>query len=114
MSPVTGLRLLPWLGQDGKPCYLSTADGDSFMSRLADGMEAMQIGMSADLLEGVQEMMATAATSETELRNLIGCLCQALRDTLRVAESRGGRLPQPDADAASRAVRTVIDREFTR
>ncbi|POX44657.1 hypothetical protein C3488_32095 [Streptomyces sp. Ru72] len=30
------LRLLPWAGPDGKPCYLSTDDQGGYVSRLAD------------------------------------------------------------------------------
>lgn len=33
------MRLLPWTGEGGKPAYLSTDDGDSFMSQLADRLE---------------------------------------------------------------------------
>src|SRR3954451_3487850 len=33
------MRLLPWTGEGGRPCYLSTDRGDSFMSGLADDLE---------------------------------------------------------------------------
>ncbi|SFF54205.1 hypothetical protein SAMN05216251_11841 [Actinacidiphila alni] len=113
-EPTSGLRLLPWQGPEGKPCYLSTNDQNSFMSRMADNMEAVQIGLGEDLLDHVSKVLAQTVTSETELRNLINSLCQALRDALRVAESRGDRLPRADDDASAIAARVAIDREFVR
>ncbi|WP_328914637.1 MULTISPECIES: hypothetical protein [unclassified Streptomyces] len=93
------MRLLPWLGFDGKPCYLDTdADGSSFLSRLADNMEAVQLGMGRDLLDNVQKCTVERMPLETELRAFVTHLCMALADVLRVAESRGQRVPVPDAD----------------
>ncbi|WP_326729363.1 hypothetical protein [Streptomyces phaeochromogenes] len=86
------LRLLPWSGPDGKPCFLSTDDNDGYMSRLADNMEAVQLGMAAELLEQVQELLADRDTEAEELRLLTTKLTGALRDALRVATSRGRRL----------------------
>ncbi|GAA2670561.1 hypothetical protein GCM10010310_09250 [Streptomyces violaceolatus] len=44
MMPRNELRLLPWSGPDGKPCYLSTDDSGGYISRLADNIEAVQLG----------------------------------------------------------------------
>lgn len=38
MSGTGQLRLLPWAGPEGKPCYLA-GDGPGYLSRLADNME---------------------------------------------------------------------------
>ena len=35
MTTSNELRLLPWTGPDGKPCFLSTDDSSGYMSRLA-------------------------------------------------------------------------------
>ncbi|WP_101927780.1 hypothetical protein [Streptomyces sp. Ag82_G6-1] len=43
------LRLLPWAGPDGKPCYLSTDDQGGYVSRLADHIEAFQLGLASQL-----------------------------------------------------------------
>ncbi|WP_371598597.1 hypothetical protein [Streptomyces sp. NBC_00564] len=91
------LRLLPWSGPDGKPCYLSTDDSDGYMSRLADNMEAVQLGMAAELLEQAQELLADRDTEAEELRLLTTKLTGALRDALRVAASRGRRLSTPES-----------------
>ncbi|WP_405955838.1 hypothetical protein [Streptomyces phaeochromogenes] len=91
------LRLLPWSGPDGKPCYLSTDDSDGYMSRLADNMEAVQLGMAAELLEQVRELLDNGDTEAEELRLLAATLTGALRDALRVATSRGRRLAAPEA-----------------
>jgi hypothetical protein len=81
------LRLLPW-SEGGKASHLS-ADGDgSLLSRLADEVEVVQLGMAEDLLFYVQKTMAEDEPSSTELRNLVARLSEALRDALRVAESR--------------------------
>ncbi|MEV5909868.1 hypothetical protein ACWEGX_07250 [Streptomyces chartreusis] len=51
MTAPNRLRLLPWSGPEGKSCYLSTDDGEGYMSRLADNIEAVQLGTAAELLE---------------------------------------------------------------
>jgi len=91
------LRLLPWSGPDGKPCYLSTDDSDGYMSRLADNMEEVQLGMAAELLEQVRELLDDRDTEVEELRLLTTKLTGALRDALRVATSRGRRLTTPES-----------------
>ncbi|WP_406726615.1 hypothetical protein WJ438_20905 [Streptomyces sp. GD-15H] len=86
------LRLLPWTGPDGKPCFLSTDDSDSYLSRLADNLESVQLGMATELLDRALDMLADADTQPDDLRLLAKDLTGALRDTLRVATSRGHRL----------------------
>lgn len=88
MTTRNELRLLPWSGPEGKPCYLSTDDSDGHMSRLADNIEAVQLGMAAELLEQALEVLGDEAELET-LRLLVMDLTGALRDALRVATSRG-------------------------
>lgn len=90
------LRLLPWTGPDGKPCFLSTDDSDSYMSRLADNTESVQLGMAAELLDRALDMLAAADTELDDLQLLAKDLTGALRDTLRVATSRGHRLATPE------------------
>lgn len=50
MTTSNELRLLPWTGPDGKPCFLSTDDNGGPMSRLADNIESAQLGMATALL----------------------------------------------------------------
>jgi hypothetical protein len=110
------LRLLPWSGEGGKACYLRT-DGETSTSltRLADNLESVQLGMAETLLGYVDEALWDKDPSETELRSVVASLCRALRDVVRVAECRGGRLPElPGDDPASRAADAVIDREIIR
>ncbi|MGP8300332.1 hypothetical protein ACTPOK_20880 [Streptomyces inhibens] len=87
------MRLLPWSGPDGQRCYLSADEGGGFVSNLADRMEEVQLDTGDELLGYVTELLAggTAATAD-ELRFCVHRLCEALRDALRVAESRGGRV----------------------
>ncbi|MFH8837329.1 hypothetical protein [Streptomyces sp. NPDC017868] len=101
MTPHNELRLLPWSGPDGKPCFLSTDDTGGPLSRLADNTEAAQLDASTELLEHAKEVLADAESEPAELRLLARDLTEALRDTLRVAVSRGHRLPAP-APAAHR------------
>lgn len=49
MTPHNELRLLPWPGPEGKPCFLSTDDNSGHLSRLADSAEAVQLGVAAEL-----------------------------------------------------------------
>jgi hypothetical protein len=89
MTARNELRLLPWSGPEGKPCYLSTNDRDGFMSRLADNIEAVQLGTAAELLEQASEALNDQDADPADLQRLAKELACALRDVLRVATSRG-------------------------
>ncbi|WP_329112139.1 hypothetical protein [Streptomyces sp. NBC_01353] len=95
MTPHNELRLLPWSGPDGKPCYLSTDDSSSYVSRLANNTEAIQLDLAADLVAHALEALNEERTDPDELRRLTADLTDALKDTLRVATSRGHRLQTP-------------------
>lgn len=89
MSSRNELRLLPWSGPEGKPCYLSTDDSEGHMSRLANNIEAVQLGMAAELLEQAMEVLGDEDAELEALRLLVTDLTGALREALRVAISRG-------------------------
>ncbi|MEU6677211.1 hypothetical protein [Streptomyces sp. NPDC046853] len=86
---ISPARLLPWPGPEGKPCYL-IGDATGPVSRVADAMESVQLGMGGELVTYARDMIPNA--SETEIRYLAERLTEALQDALRVAESRGQRL----------------------
>ncbi|MYX07832.1 hypothetical protein GTW98_13630 [Streptomyces sp. SID8375] len=90
------LRLLPWSGPEGKPCYLSTEESGGYLSRLADNTEAVQLEVAAELLEHAVEVLSDGETGPNELRLLAMDMTGALRDVRRVAISRGHRLPPTD------------------
>ncbi|MFF9067865.1 hypothetical protein ACF09E_21190 [Streptomyces sp. NPDC014891] len=98
MMPRNELRLLPWSGPDGKPCFLSTDDANGHLSRLADNTEAIQLDLAAELLDHASDVLGATDTAPDELCALAQDLAESLRDTLRVAESRGHRLPLPSPD----------------
>ncbi|MFC9507257.1 hypothetical protein [Streptomyces sp. NPDC057002] len=89
-------RLLPWTGSDGKPCYL-VGDGTGYVSRLADDIEDVQLGMADDLLGHADELLAEQRVTSAELHYLAMRLTECLRDVRRVAESRGERLSPPES-----------------
>jgi hypothetical protein len=88
-GPRRTLRLLLWTGPEAKPCFLITDDGGGRVSRLADITEATQLDMGAQLLAHADDLLPNA--TEVQLRFLAERLAEALRDILRVAESRGQR-----------------------
>ncbi|MFE4452198.1 hypothetical protein [Streptomyces sp. NPDC056796] len=96
MTTPNELRLLPWSGPGGKPCYLSTDDPDGYMSRLADSIEAIQLGTASELLEEASEALDDQGTSLDEMRCLITELTGAMRDVFRIATSRGRLLATSD------------------
>lgn len=59
------------------------------MSRLADNVEAVQLGMAAELLEEASETLSDRDVALDEMQRLAKELSGALRDVLRVATSRG-------------------------
>ncbi|MGQ5638224.1 MULTISPECIES: hypothetical protein [unclassified Streptomyces] len=89
MTAPNELRLLPWSGPEDKPCYLNTDDKTGYMSRLADNIEAVQLGTAAELLEHASETLDDQEAGLEDLRRLAKELICALRDVLRVATSRG-------------------------
>ncbi|WPB92672.1 hypothetical protein [Streptomyces malaysiensis] len=94
----SGLRLLPWSSPEGKPCFLFPDGDHSALSRRADEIEALQLAMGAGLLHHARALLGDRKADARELRFLADRLCEALRDVLRVAESRGGRLAAPESD----------------
>ncbi|MEU2909761.1 hypothetical protein ACWCQ0_01285 [Streptomyces massasporeus] len=100
-TPVTPPpRLLPWSSPDGNPCYLVTDDDGSYLSRLADDLEAVQLATGADVLGLARKVLDDPASPHTEIRFAGIRLAECLTDALRVAESRGMRLPVPDTEDA--------------
>ncbi|CAM5445550.1 MULTISPECIES: hypothetical protein [Streptomyces] len=91
-SPSPELRLLPWGEKNEKRSLLST-DGDGYVSRFADDMEAAQLDMGTTLLDRAGALLGDADASAGELRYLANRLVEALHDALRVADSRGRRVP---------------------
>ncbi|MFE1442148.1 hypothetical protein [Streptomyces sp. NPDC058739] len=90
-------RLLPWAGSEGKPCYLVT-DGTGYLSRMADTIESVQLGMAGDLLEHAADLLADQRATSAQLRFMLARMREALTDVRRIAESRGARLPAPGGE----------------
>ncbi|MFF0625032.1 hypothetical protein [Streptomyces sp. NPDC004296] len=91
MTTHNELRLLPWSGPEGNPCYLSTEDSGGYLSRLADNIEAAQLEVAAELLDHAVEVLGDGEMEPNELRLLAMEMTGALRDVRRVAISRGHR-----------------------
>ncbi|MEU7157664.1 hypothetical protein [Streptomyces chrestomyceticus] len=106
-------RLLPWPGPGGQRSYLLTDYGYSYLSRLADEMEEVQLAMGTELLDHAADMLEDRTAGGLEFRFLSTRLCEALRDVLRVAESRGGRLTAPGNEEAEPEGRPAADARTT-
>ncbi|RVU24418.1 hypothetical protein EOT10_15510 [Streptomyces antnestii] len=107
-TTVSWARLLPWSNLDGKPCYL-LGDGtaNSYLSRVADNVECVQLEMADELLGHAADLLGDGAdllgdgdgkATEPQLRFLVSRLVESLRDVHRIARSRGNRLAAPDGD----------------
>ncbi|MFB7507091.1 hypothetical protein [Streptomyces broussonetiae] len=92
-------RLLPWTGHGGKPCYLVT-DGSGQMSRIADTVERVQLGMARDLLGHAADLLADDRPTPAQLRFLLARMSEALTAVHRIAQSRGARLRTDTDDGA--------------
>ncbi|WP_422960936.1 hypothetical protein [Streptomyces spinosirectus] len=102
-ASVTRPRLLPWSNADGKPCYLVTdPSGTGPLSRIADNVESVQLGMAADLLDHATDLLDDAKTTAPQLRFLAARLTESLYDVHRIARSRGARLSVPEDDEGVR------------
>ncbi|MFH9616138.1 hypothetical protein ACH4MM_20880 [Streptomyces pratensis] len=85
--------MLPWNSPEGRPCYLSTEDPGSRMSRLADEVEAEMVESGTAVLFGAEAVPADPAAGEVAVRFALTRAVESLRDVLRVAECRQGRAP---------------------
>ncbi|MEU0389418.1 hypothetical protein [Streptomyces chartreusis] len=90
------MRLLPWTGTDGKPCYLSTDDPDSLLSRLADDVEAAQLASAEQVLAGAEAVLRDTEAGDRAVRFALVRALESLGDVLRVAVSRGERVREGD------------------
>ncbi|MEU2827305.1 hypothetical protein ABZ667_01335 [Streptomyces lavendulae] len=101
MDSPTTLRLLPWPSPEGKPCYLATDANGGYLSRLSDEAEAEQIATGTEVLTHAHEVLRDPLAPRSEVHYTAIRLAECLTDALRVAESRGLRLPLPeDAEEA--------------
>jgi hypothetical protein len=82
------MRLLPWTGVDGKPCYLSSDDPHSPLSRLADDIEAAQLRSAEEVLAGARAVLGDAKAGERAVRFALARATESLADVLRIAVSR--------------------------
>ncbi|MDN0194289.1 hypothetical protein [Streptomyces sp. S.PNR 29] len=85
------MRLLPWTGADGKPCYLSTDDPHSLLSRLADDVEEAQLASAEQVLAGAKTVLADPKAGERAVRFALTRTVESLGDALRIAVSRADR-----------------------
>ncbi|MFD4528084.1 ATP-binding protein [Streptomyces sp. NPDC058470] len=98
---------LPWTGADGKRCYLlGDGSGAGVLSRHADRVEAVQLGLAGRLLDRARQLIEVpdAITQPDQLGLLAAQLTLALHDALLIAESRGARLANRLPEAAVNAV----------
>lgn len=95
-------RLLPWTRPDGGPCYLSTDDPHSRLSQLADVVEEELLTAAEAVLTEAELRCAAAGTDARKPCRTATVLRAALRDVLRIAASRGDRLPEPCDHADTR------------
>ncbi|WP_328632179.1 ATP-binding protein [Streptomyces sp. NBC_00356] len=108
------IRLLPWRGERGQDCYLVTGyppDDAGVVTRHADNIEFLQLGLARRILARAEPPLSMASTEQPLLMRE---LTAALRDTLLVARCRGERLEQLTEWAARslamcRAVRDLYD-----
>ncbi|MGX1270873.1 hypothetical protein [Streptomyces phaeoluteigriseus] len=97
MSTADSLRLLPWTTPEGKPCYLSTDSDDSRLSRLADDLEAAQLDSGEQVLAGAKAVLADPQAGERAVRFALTRAAECLADLLRIAVSRGERIPRRES-----------------
>ncbi|MFF0008741.1 hypothetical protein ACFYQT_35635 [Streptomyces tibetensis] len=88
------LRFLPPSGAEGKHSYLITDHHGGPVSRLADATEVIQLHMGQALVAHAIALLPDEQPGD--LRYLAESLTEALRDALRIAESRGRRLNHSD------------------
>lgn len=93
---IGALRLLPWASPDGKPCYLDSDGHNSFLSQLADNIEAEMARAAEDVLVKAEEVLSDPRADSRALRLALVRTAYSLGNVLRIAQSREARLPDPE------------------
>ncbi|MFF0129969.1 hypothetical protein ACFYTG_30335 [Streptomyces mirabilis] len=93
---IGALRLLPWASPDGKPCYLDSDGHNSFLSQLADNVEAEMTRAAEDVLVKAEEVLSDPRADSRALRLALVRTTHSLSNVLRIAQSREARLPDPE------------------
>ncbi|MGW0988529.1 class I SAM-dependent methyltransferase [Streptomyces sp. NPDC002486] len=75
-----------------------TDDNGSYLSRLADDLEAVQLATAIDVLGLARTVLDDPNSPYAEVRFAGVRLAECLTDALRVAESRGMRVPVPEIE----------------
>ncbi|MGY3056008.1 hypothetical protein ACVWZD_000244 [Streptomyces sp. TE3672] len=99
-APGASARLLPWSSPEGKPCYV-IGDGTGHVSRVADNIESVQLGMALELLDHADDMLDDRQVTSAQLRYVVARMAEALRDVHRIARSRGARLALSACDGSN-------------
>lgn len=94
MTQISHPRLLPWCGEDGQPALLVADGTHSRLSRLADSIEATQLDTGREVLKLSRSILrGLERPTADELFYVTQRLAECLTDALRIADSRGLRLP---------------------
>ncbi|WP_051846596.1 MULTISPECIES: hypothetical protein [Streptomyces] len=83
-----GMRLLPWSGPEGKPCYLSTDDPEGVISLFANEVEKTQLDNAQNVLRHARSLLSEQNVTAIELRFTVQRTTECLHDVLRIAHSR--------------------------
>ncbi|WP_326630607.1 hypothetical protein OG808_29860 [Streptomyces sp. NBC_01761] len=71
-------------------------DCTGYIARVADTVEGLQLDMAAELLAHAADLLADNRASSVQLLFLGDRMTEVLRDIVRIAHSRGARLPAPE------------------
>lgn len=92
-------RLLPWTGSDGQPAFLAPGSENGALARLADSLEESQLQDASVVFDHALSVLENENASDVELRFVAERLSECLFNAMRVADSRGARLPDAEGDA---------------
>lgn len=82
------MRLLPWVSDVGKPCYL-VGDPEGVVATFADRVEERQLAAAHKALSEAHSVLGEPAAGALALRLALKNAAAGLRDVLRIVESRG-------------------------
>ncbi|MGP3989649.1 hypothetical protein [Streptomyces sp. 3N207] len=81
------MRLLPWVSDMGKPCYL-VGEADGVVATFADRVEARQLAAAQAALAEAHSALDDPAAGALALRLALKNASSGLANMLRIAESR--------------------------